>query len=98
MWLEDILYGALTSGVNVCSFATQSKQFLGGNNSNFCGTTQAVCPLQKPTVVLLNTALVGCILVLAVLLVLSIQRAPHLVVHVCFLLVLAVGLLMLVNW
>lgn len=68
MWLEDILYGALASGVN------------------------------KPTVIVLNASLVCCILVLLALLILSIQGAPYLVIHVCFLLLLAVCLLVLINW
>ena len=54
--------------------------------------------MQKPTVVVLNAALVCCILVLVALLLLSIQGAPYLVIHVCFLLAIAVGLLILINW
>ena len=48
--------------------------------------------------VLLNAALVGCILSLAALLALSINGAPALVPHVAFLLCLAAGLLFLINW
>ncbi|CAK0761839.1 hypothetical protein CVIRNUC_002899 [Coccomyxa viridis] len=66
--IEDILYGALTNGVN------------------------------KPTVLALNAALIGCILSLAALLVLSINGVPSLVPHVGFLLFLAIGLLFLINW
>jgi len=54
--------------------------------------------VQKPTVIVLNASLVCCIFVLVALLLLSIQGAPYLVIHVCFLLVLAVGLLVLINW
>ncbi|BDA42168.1 hypothetical protein COCOBI_03-0530 [Coccomyxa sp. Obi] len=68
MLLEDVLYGALTSGVN------------------------------KPTVLLLNLALIGCILSLGALLALSINGAPALVPHVAFLLFLAIGLFFLINW
>ena len=58
----------------------------------------ALAWLQKPTVVALNAALIGCILCLAVLLVVSLQTAPNLAIHVCIVLVLAIGLLILVNW
>ena len=47
---------------------------------------------------LINAALIGCIISLGVLLVLSIQGAAALVPHVAFLLFLAVGLLFLINW
>ncbi len=47
---------------------------------------------------LLNTALVGCIVSLCVLLALALNGAPALVPHVAFLLALAVGLLVLINW
>lgn len=53
---------------------------------------------QAPTVLLLNTALVGCIVSLCVLLALALSGAPALVPHVAFLLALAVGLLVLINW
>jgi len=56
------------------------------------------CGLQKPTVIALNASLVCCIIVLVALLLLSIQGAPYLFIHVCFLLALAVGLLVLINW
>ncbi|CAL8468145.1 g7684 [Coccomyxa elongata] len=68
MLVEDVLYGALTSGVN------------------------------KPTVLLLNVALIGCIFSLGALLALSINGAPALVPHVAFLLFLAIGLFFLINW
>lgn len=54
--------------------------------------------MQKVTVIVLNVSLVSCILVLFALLLLSCYRAPYLVIHVCFLLALAIGLLLLVNW
>ena len=60
--------------------------------------TQPPAPAQKPTVLLINAALIGCIISLGVLLVLSIQGAAALVPHVAFLLFLAVGLLFLINW
>ena len=53
---------------------------------------------QAPTALLLNVALVGCIAALGVLLALALQGAPALVPHVAFLLVLAAGLLVLINW
>lgn len=54
--------------------------------------------VQKPTILALNAALLGCILSLLVLLTLSVSGAPALVPHVAFLLFLAVGLLFLINW
>ena len=54
--------------------------------------------VQKPTILALNAALLGCILSLLVLLILSVGGAPALVPHVAFLLFLAVGLLCLINW
>ncbi len=54
--------------------------------------------MQKPTVLLLNLALIGCILSLGSLLALSINGAPALVPHVAFLLFLAIGLFFLINW
>lgn len=54
--------------------------------------------VQKPTVLLLNLALIGCILSLGSLLALSINGAPALVPHVAFLLFLAIGLFFLINW
>ena len=58
------------------------------------------CPgvMQKPTILALNAALLGCILSLLALLVLCISGAPALVPHIGFLLFLAVGLLFLINW
>jgi hypothetical protein len=53
---------------------------------------------QKPTVLLLNLALIGCILSLGSLLALSINGAPALVPHVAFLLFLAIVLFFLINW
>ena len=54
--------------------------------------------VQKPTILALNAALLGCILSLLALLILSVGGAPALVPHVAFLLFLAVGLLFLINW
>lgn len=54
--------------------------------------------MQKPTILALNAALLGCILSLLALLALSISGAPALVPHVAFLLFLAVGLFFLINW
>ncbi|KAK9826485.1 hypothetical protein WJX81_004036 [Elliptochloris bilobata] len=54
--------------------------------------------VNAPTVLLLNAALVGCIASLGTLLVLALQGAPALVPHVAFLLALAAGLLLLINW
>ncbi len=56
-----------------------------------------LCP-QKPTVLVLNVALIGCIFSLGALLALSISGAPALVPHVAFLLFLAIGLFFLINW
>ena len=60
--------------------------------NSLCAHTQA------PTALLLNAALVGCIASLGALLALALQGAPALVPHVAFLLVLAGGLLVLINW
>ncbi|KAK9790114.1 hypothetical protein WJX73_000178 [Symbiochloris irregularis] len=68
MWLEDILYGALTPGVN------------------------------EPTVVVVHVALLGCIASLLFLLAIVVNISWSLTFHVCMLLVLAIGLLLLFSW
>ena len=54
--------------------------------------------LQKPTVLLVNVALGGCICALACLLVISLNSIPALTIHVVVLLFLACSLLFLFNW
>lgn len=53
------------------------------------------CPLQKPTFILLNLALLGCIGLLGSLLV---HVEAELQLHFAVLLALAIGLLISVNW
>ncbi len=54
--------------------------------------------VQKPTVVVLNLSLLGCIGCLVFLLTGAAQVQSWLVPHLAFLLVLAVGLWVSVNW
>lgn len=54
--------------------------------------------MQKPTILLVNLALGGCICALACLLVISLNTVPALTIHVVVLLFLACGLLFLFNW
>ena len=71
----------------------------GGLTLPLLGVKRTACVrAQAPTALLLNVALVGCIAALGVLLALALQGTPALVPHVAFLLVLAAGLLVLINW
>ena len=58
----------------------------------------SLCVLQKNTIIVLNASLLGCIVCLTFLLFVSIQQAPALFIHICFILALAIGLLILINW
>jgi hypothetical protein len=55
-------------------------------------------PIQKPTVFLLNAALLACIALLVFLLGTSLVHSSPLALHFAVLLVFAVGLLASVNW
>ena len=54
--------------------------------------------MQAPTVAVVNLALLGCILSLVFLLFVTASISWSLAGHVCVLLALAVGLLLLFNW
>ena len=54
--------------------------------------------IQRPTVLLLNAALLACIALLVFLLGTSLVHNPPLALHFALLLVFAVGLLASVNW
>ncbi len=56
------------------------------------------CRAQVPTVALLNAALLGCIGCLVFLLAGAVTSGSWLVPHAAFLLLLAVGLLISINW
>ena len=94
--LEDVLYGAVSPGVNV---SRDPRRLLSPSPPPKSIEVITYCVLaQQPTVVFLNAALLACIALLVFLLSTSLVHNPPLAPHFAVLLVFAVGLLASVNW
>lgn len=102
--LEDLVAGALTSGVNVSLSRLHSRQAPPSRHppsptwASLHHFVPAMPPLQKPTLLVLNLSLVGCVLILVSLLFVTASSAPDLLPHLAVLLVFALGLIASVNW
>lgn len=111
MWLKDVAIGALSSGVNVSLRWTTPAWNMTFHIIDIAFAQRhavqlRACPTvaswmhapQNATVVLLNASLLGCVGCLVFLLVGAVQSQSWLVPHLAFLLALAIGLWLSVNW
>lgn len=82
------------------------NQFYLASSCDF-GLQDTTCPVsdldwvvyvQRSTVVLLNCALLGCIASLSFLLFVTIGKHPSLPIHVGIVLLLAIAVLLMINW
>lgn len=103
-WLEQIIVGALSRGINVIEGACNGCRCTSLEQRRHCATSASpsghlrllLPSLQRPTFVLLNIVLLLCCGVLVALLVRV--RSAELAAHLGVLLFFAIGLTVSVNW